>query len=252
MLERRSGLPMWRQLAGILRRQLEAGELGSFPTEQALVVEYGVSRHTVREALRDLRSSGLIERHRGLGTFVVRPPLEQPLRTIYSIAPSVQRYGGDAEHSDVLKQELEVHEAAARALRIDPHEQIAALERLRIVDNEPVMLVQSWYTARIGRALFREDLRTRSVYELLSASLGLKVTGGRERIRASMPTEYERGLLHMPTGEAVLRVERIGLHGEVPIEYRLSVVRGDRFVFIADWPGATEADAARSPTLSSP
>src|SRR5262249_54032927 len=158
----------------------------AFPTEQALVAEYGVSRHTVREALRDLRASGLIERHRGLGTFVVRPPLEQPLRTIYSIAPSVQRYGEQEEYSDLLKQDFEVHEPAARALRLEPHEEVAALERLRIVDGEPVMLVQSWYAAPIGRALFREDLRQRSVYELLNTSLGMQVTGGRERIRASM------------------------------------------------------------------
>jgi len=249
MLDRRIQVPLWRQLFSVLKRELESGALTAFPTEQGLVERFGVSRHTVREALRELRAHGLIERRRGAGTFIARPPLEQPLGTMYSIAPAVRRYG-EHEHIDVLAQGFEVHEPAARALRLPPNEPVAALERLRIVDDEPLMVVRSWYEPRVGRALFREPLREQSVYELLDTRLNLRVTSAQERIHASIPTEYERGLLRMPPGEAVLRVERLGFHLDRPVEYRQSIVRGDRFVFVADWPSA--GDATGEPRLTPP
>src|SRR5499427_4290699 len=56
-LDRRSPLPLWAQLRADLRRRLDAGAFDEeFPGELALVEEYGVSRHTVRSALRDLRA----------------------------------------------------------------------------------------------------------------------------------------------------------------------------------------------------
>jgi len=56
-LDRAAGEPLWAQLLGDLRRRLDLDEFRTaFPGELALVAEYGVSRHTVREAVRRLRA----------------------------------------------------------------------------------------------------------------------------------------------------------------------------------------------------
>lgn len=69
-----SGLPPWRQLAAILRGQIERGELVSrVPSEKTLSQEYGIAHATVRKALALLREEGLIETHPGWGSSVKRP-----------------------------------------------------------------------------------------------------------------------------------------------------------------------------------
>ncbi len=83
--------PRYLELADQLRGEVVAGAFpDGFPTENALCTRFGVSRFTVREALRTLSAEGLIERKRGSGT-VIQPPaarggaLHQPLSNIGEI-----------------------------------------------------------------------------------------------------------------------------------------------------------------------
>jgi len=65
--------PLWRQLADILRAQIESGELPPgrmVPSETTLVQRYGLARGTVRKALDWLEDQGLVNRVTGRGTFV--------------------------------------------------------------------------------------------------------------------------------------------------------------------------------------
>lgn len=70
-----SSEPLWSQLAAILRQQIADGTLAPgdpLPSEQALQDEHGVSRGTVRHALRVLKDEGLVVTFAGRGSFV--PP----------------------------------------------------------------------------------------------------------------------------------------------------------------------------------
>ena len=73
MVNRGSIVPPWQQLAGILRGQIEAGELAPgqrVPAIVRLAQEYDMAPGTVRKALAALRDEGLIEMRTGWGTFV--------------------------------------------------------------------------------------------------------------------------------------------------------------------------------------
>ena len=80
-LDRTRATPLWEQLLTDLRRRLDHDEFAvAFPGELALVAEYGVSRHTVREAVRRLREEGLVIAGRGRTPRRAEPlPIEQPL-----------------------------------------------------------------------------------------------------------------------------------------------------------------------------
>lgn len=72
-LQRRGGLPLYRQVEQELRRRVEGGELapGSrLPTEAALSAELGVNRLTVRHAFAELARAGILHARQGVGTFV--------------------------------------------------------------------------------------------------------------------------------------------------------------------------------------
>jgi GntR family transcriptional regulator len=67
--------PLWRQLADILRAQIESGELSAgrvMPSENTLSQQHGLARGTVVKALDALEREGLVERIQGRGTFVRR------------------------------------------------------------------------------------------------------------------------------------------------------------------------------------
>src|ERR1700731_180948 len=74
-LDRKSGIPLYRQICQGLREAILSGELAEgtrLPTERTLASELGVNRTTVMNAYNELASEGLIEGHVGRGTLVRR------------------------------------------------------------------------------------------------------------------------------------------------------------------------------------
>lgn len=234
-LDRRSPVPLWAQLLANLRERVAVGEFDDrFPTDEELRQEYGVSRQTVREAARRLQAEGVIVRERGRGSALAGSALEQPLHAFYSLAHTAQDLGL-SEHSEVLALRIESAGDAASPLGLAPGDDVVFVERLRFVGDEPMSLHRSWLPAGRAARLLEADLRTGSLYDALSISCGVRVTGGREWIRPEVPDPTMRRLLRLGAGEAVLVVERLATAGGSPVEWRRSVVRGDRYAFRADW-----------------
>ena len=234
-LDRHSPLPLWAQLLGDLRERLAAGEFRDrFPTDEELRLEYGVSRQTVREAARRLQGEGLIVRERGRGSTLAGAPLEQPLHTLYSLARTAQDRGL-SEHSEVLAQRRDRAGEAAGPLGLDPDDEVVFVERLRYVGDEPISVHRSWLPAMRAAGLLDADLRSGSLYDALAACCGVRVTGGWERIQPDLPDPALRRLLRLGPRQAVLVVERLATAGVTPVEWRRSVVRGDRYAFRTDW-----------------
>ncbi|MGH9087885.1 MAG: GntR family transcriptional regulator [Acidimicrobiales bacterium] len=234
-LDRRSPVPLWTQLLADLRRRVSVGEFADrFPTDEELRREYGVSRQTVREAARRLQGEGVIVRERGRGSALARPLLEQPLQALYSLAHTAQDLGL-SEHSEVRALERVPAGEAAEPLGIAPEDDAVLVERLRYVGEEPLSLHRSWLPAAVAGGLLGADLQRGSLYDWLAERCGVRVTGGREWIRPEIPDAPMRRTLRLPARKAVLVVERLALAGGTPIEWRRSVVRGDRYAFRADW-----------------
>jgi len=235
-LDRRSALPLWAQLADDLRAKAAAGEFRDrLPTEDELTARYGVSRNTVREALRRLREDGIIERTRGRGTFLAKVDIEQPLHGHYSLARSIQDQGL-AEHSEVRVLDTRPAGPAAEALQLAADAPVVHIERLRFAGDEPLALDRSWLPAGLTERLLDADLRHGSLYDALLERCGLRVTGGWERITPTIPTAAERRDLRLPRPHASFAVERLTRSGDQPVEWRRSLVRGDRYRFATQWP----------------
>ena len=231
-------MPLWAQLAAELRRSLGAGEFDDrFPTEAELVTTFGVSRATVREAIRHLRDEGLLDARRGSGTFVVRRQLDAPILGTAGLAQAITA-AGLAEASRVLRiAEGPAGETAGRALGTDSHEVVQWIERLRYADGEPLALDRSALAidAAQRRALVSGDLTQGSLYGLLETLCAVRITGGSERLRAVTCNQAERKLLRPGRGEGVFEVERVAYAGDRPVEWRRSLVRGRGYVIGATW-----------------
>ena len=235
IVDRQSALPLWAQVLGDLRRRLARGEFRSrFPGDEELTAQYGVSRHTVREAVRRLQIEGVIERGRGRGTFVRDRMIEQPLGALYSLFRSVEEQGF-VQRSIVRRLEERRDEEAARVLGCAPDEPLVYLERLRLADDEPIVLDCSWLPAALARPLLDVDFTRTALYRELLDRCGIRPDAGWERIVPVLPGRQQRELLGLPARTPALAIERLASSETTPVEWRHGLVRADRFSFVARW-----------------
>lgn len=233
-LDRAAPTPLWAQLLADLTERLEAGEFASgFPGELALRDDYGVSRHTVREALRRLRESGVVSAGRGR-TPKVAPPaeIEQPLGALYSVFAAVEA-AGLAQLSIVRTLDIRADAVIADRLGLDGSTPLVFLERLRLAGDEPLALDQVWLPATLASPLLEADFTRTSLYGELAHRCGVRLSAGSERLRAVVPTAAERRLLAMGEHGAAFAIDRLGCVNGAPVEWRHSLVRGDRFALTA-------------------
>jgi GntR family transcriptional regulator len=240
-------LPLWRQVLEDLERRLESDEFTHrFPTDRELVQHYGTSRHTVREAVRHLKARGLVERERGRGGVVTDPSLSQPMGALYNLFATVEQ-AGRLQDSRVLALDMRPDAAAAEKFGYDPVTPLVHLERLRLMDGEPLALDTVWLAPDIGRTLLDVDFAHTSLYDELAARTGVRPTGGTETISAVVPDEALVEVLELAPDEGLLRIERVTTHAERVVECRLTLLRTSRVALRSTWPSETALEGRVMP-----
>lgn len=233
-VDRNSPLPLWAQVEKDVERRLRSGEFSDvFPGEMSLVEEYGVSRHTIREAMRRLRESGLVDAGRGRAPKVAADEIAQPQGTLYSLFASVEA-AGHQQRSIVRRLEALADGTVAARLGLEESTPLIYLERLRLVDDEPLAMDRAWLPARLASPLLEADFTQTSLYAELDQRCDIRLTGGFEKVRAVVPTSAEQALLGIEDRTAALVIDRIGEFRGEPVEWRQTIVRGDKFTLVSD------------------
>ncbi len=234
-LTRDGSTPLWAQIEADLRRRLLAGEFAEgFPTDLELTTCYGVSRHTVREAIARLNLSGVLRRTRGRGTVVDRAEFEQTLGTLYSLFRSVESTGV-TQTSVVLEVGVVKDDAAAGQLGLDPDADLVLLARQRLADGVPLAVDRAWLPHEVASPLLEVDWSHTALYEEL-ARVGAPVPDqGWERLTPVVPDGPDRDLLGLEAGAPALFLERLGIHAGIAVEWRTTLIHGDRYRFVTEW-----------------
>lgn len=232
-LERHGGgESLWAQMLADLRRRMADEEFrDAFPGELALAREYDVSRHTAREAVGRLRQEGAVSSARGRTPRVLpAAEIQQSLGSLYSLFAAVEETG-QAQRSIVHSLDLRADGVIAARLGLEESTPLVFLERLRLVGEEPLAIDRVWLPGALAAPLLDVDFGRTALYKEYAERCGVHLTGGEERIRALTPTPAERELLGIPpSGQiAVLAIDRLGCARGRPVEWRHTVVRGDRF-----------------------
>jgi GntR family transcriptional regulator len=233
---RRPGRLLWEQLLEDLRRRLDADEfVGGFPGELTLVEEYRVSRHTVRQAVKVLRDEGLVVGTRGRPSRRAEPlEIAQRLGALYSLYESVRALGLE-QHSVVRTLDVRADGVIASRLGLEESTPLVHLERLRLAGSDPLALDRVWLPHTLAAPLLDTDFGHGSLYERYAELCGVVLTGGEEQIHPVLPTPAERRLLGGDPSTAAFSIRRLGCAKGRPVEWRHTLVRGDRFVLRADF-----------------
>lgn len=241
-------MPLWAQVLEDLRRRLEEGEFSDeFPTDIELTQQYDVSRHTAREAVRRLQDEGIVSRERGRGTFVTAPPIEQATGAIYSLFRSIESTGVE-QRSDVLDLSVVTSVEVADRLGLAAGDELVRLERLRHAGGQVLAHDTAWLPASLARPLLEIDFSHTALYDELQRRCGVRPTSGMERISTELPPRAERELLGISAKQPVFRIQRESFAGDRPVEWRETLVRGDRYTLVAEWSPTGTYETKLQPT----
>ena len=176
--DRESPMPLWAQVLENMRLRLAEGEFATgFPAERELIEQYGVSRHTMREAMRRLQADGLINRERGRGTFLRPQAIEQRTGSLYSLFRSVEDQGYE-QHNKVLDLDTRQDPAVATELGVSATTSFVYLHRLRFADGTPIATDELWLPAELAAPLLSTDFERTAVYAELEKQCGLRPGAG--------------------------------------------------------------------------
>jgi GntR family transcriptional regulator len=125
------------ELADLIAKSLPGTRL---PSEPDLAKELGVSRATLREAMRTLENQGLLRRRQGAGTFVVgrAAVMESGLETLESPESLARRMGLTIRMSEAIIERILADEQHAAALDIPLGTRLVCISRIMQVDARPV------------------------------------------------------------------------------------------------------------------
>lgn len=234
-IDRRSAIPLFLQLTGQLREilncQVSEGKLKPgdfFTTEKAICRRFGVSTITAKRALDDLEAEGLLIRHRGRGTFVAHPCVNQVLDHFYRFATPLQQQGYRTSWKNLDIGTRRPDAKVARVLGLTPNDEVFHLERLRFVNDEPVFLHTSYLPTKLFPGLENEDHDSVALYDLLGRKYNLAPTRCQDAFEPVLLHKRAATLLGVPPRSAGMQVERIAYTaGGLSVEFSHGVIRGD-------------------------
>jgi len=231
-LDRSKPLALYYQVAEILRQRIRDEELqpgDAIPTEEELQRLFGVSRATIRQAVRALVSDGLLRLERPRGTFVTHPKLQETLPELISFSNEVRRQGLEPS-ARVLSVRLEPAPAhTAARLGIGEGDITLRVDRLRLANDNPVALMHSHLAPWVG--LTPDDDYASSLHTLL-ARRGIHLVDADQIIEAVTATEEQARLLLCSRRDALLKVDRVTYSAEGrTVEHVVALYRADRYAY---------------------
>src|SRR5256714_8968523 len=203
------------QVRAELTQRIDSGILAAgsrLPSEPALATELGVSRATLREALRSLESDGLVRRMWGAGTFVADGRrVTNSLDANFGVTDAIRAAGMQAgiEEAHHSMEPATVSEAAR--LELQPGSDVLVVERVRTADGKPVVLSRDMLPGRLvaKQPHLADEMLKRSIYDVLERDLGIAIHHGVASFRPVRADVTVARRLNIPRSELLLAIWQI-------------------------------------------
>jgi GntR family transcriptional regulator len=230
------------QIANTVRSRIATGRYaGKIPSQSELSTEFEASQMTVRKALSILLSDGCLYSIPGKGVFTSQNKPNAELGGAVGFTEQMRRLGAAVTSSVLEARVVPAPTTIAATLRVDVNAPVYRICRVRSVDGEPVAIQTSTIRVEPCPGLLNRDLSTESLFDVFRETYHLVIRGGAGSVEARLADESECRLLHASDPSAVLVTDRVTMvedggwssggaaFSALPLEYVLSVYRGDRY-----------------------
>lgn len=232
-IERHSTIPLYQQLASVLRQQIDAGQLmpgAALPPESSLTRKYRVSRITARQALDLLVEEGLIVRKQGKGTYVCPPKIQQNLESLEAFAELMAKRGAEQAMRVLEFGPVAAQTPVTSALNVAPSDRVWRIKRCHLLRNTPIAYAVIYLPDNLGRVFDLVQICTTPIYTLLTQNAHVKIKRATQIVRALGADSDTAAILKLPRGAPVMMIERTTFaEDETPVEYILFFHRGDSY-----------------------
>lgn len=232
-IDRTLDVPLYAQIRELLRSELARLEPGqAIPPEPELQERFGVSRITVRKAVDDLVTEGLLLRQQGSGTFVQCPKLTHELSMITSWTEQLESLGYAPQTAQLAIEEIDAPDRVAFGLGLERGERAYRIRRIRLAFDEPVTLMTNYIPANLVHGLSERIMLHESLYETLEKEYGLVPASAVDTVEGRSATDEEAQLLKIEPWAPVICVTRIShLESGRALELALAISRADRYQY---------------------
>jgi DNA-binding GntR family transcriptional regulator len=219
-LDHSSPVPLYYQAARALEKAIEDGRLprgSKLESELDLAEQLGISRPTMRAALKQLVDKGLLMRRRGIGTIVAPKPVRRAV-ALTSLYDDLKQAGREPQTRVLALEEALCPPDVAEHLGLGPTAPVLRFDRLRVAGSDPIALMHNVVPAGLLE-IEKEDLERTGLYDLFRGS-GIAPHIATQRVGARKAGAEEAELLEIEPGDPVLTMTRIAYdtNGR-PIEY---------------------------------
>lgn len=222
-LDHSSPVPLYYQAARLLEAAIEDGRLprgSKLESESDLAGRLGISRPTMRAAIKQLVDKGLLMRRRGIGTIVAPQPVRRAV-ALTSLYDDLKEAGREPETSVLAFEEARCPPDIAEHLGLEPGAPVLSFDRLRLANSGahvPIALMHNVVPSGLLE-IEEKDLERTGLYELFRRS-GIAPHVATQRIGARKAGAEEAEQLEIEPGDPVLTMTRIAYDtGGRPIEY---------------------------------
>jgi DNA-binding GntR family transcriptional regulator len=230
--------PRYQQVADELVAQIAAGAypVGALlPTEMELCGQYGISRSTVREALRRLRDAGLISRKRRIGTEVVARSSPASYRQPTNSISDLLQYADETQVEILSEKRVSCDALLAGLLECRQGNMWFRVNSLRVVPDDPRPICMA--TAYVDAALPDIETELAGVRGPISAMLervyGIRIARIEQSIQAIRLGKRQARLLRAEAGSPALQaIRRYYQADNTLIELSSAIHPGDRFTYV--------------------
>ncbi len=234
-IDRHTKLPLYHQITQNLRELITSSQLQpgqGVPSEWELSDLYGVSRLTVRRALDELAREGWLIRRHGVGTFVANPTMAQIVPSRLGFTQKMRQIGRTPSSRLISVKVIPAAAEVATHLGLEVADPVIELVRVRLANEEPIMLETAYLSQARFPNLIEANLGSCSLYECLSERYQTTVVAMDQTLEPVLLTAQEAQLLEAEAGAPALLSEVVAFtEDDTPIEYSWSVTRGDKCRF---------------------
>ena len=237
MLDFNISKPLYVQLKDIIKQQINNGIYkpgDKLPSERALMDMYSVSRITVRNAIRDLVSEGVLFSQHGKGTFVAQRLFIRTLAQLLGVIEELQLEQANIDIVPILARQEVPNKEVIDALQIQANSLVYAIYRLILSEAQPLLLSYNYFPQTLEHIAKDIGLSKDLVFDKLE-EYGYGASSGIQRIIARAATKEEAKHLKCRVGDPVLGTKRIVYDkNNIPVVYSYTVYRSDRYEYYVE------------------
>lgn len=235
-VDRSTRAPLHQQVADTLRQEILGHDIppgDALPSEAALCERFGVARSVVRQAVSGLASDGLVIRRQGRPT-IVAPPAEYR-RLVQRATGMFEQFARRGHALRTSVRELVPARPPSAVRDFLGTSNALRLERVRLVDGDPLSYVRTWLPADRVPGLEADHLTDASLHRLLTRTYGLRPMRGRRQVHAVAADDKLAAELHTEPGGPLLLLEGGTTdQDDRPLEWFSAWHRADRVAFDID------------------